>query len=476
MFNTLAGAQPRLPAGPRSRVLSSIRLAGDICGAFEEWERDYGQTFTLRDLTGTTVFTSDPEMIKELVRAPLDTFDGGIPQTFDVVLGRRSVILTSGAEHRRLRKALNPHFCRAAMPKWGEQIAKIAEKIGDKIASQDGFGCRTAMSELTTRVIVRVLFDPRSESEEDILTEAATEVTSAIHPSFLVARQTQRSLGGLLPYHRFREAARRFEPLLVRAVARARREGGSASAVVDALALGRFDDGEEISFEVIRDNVYSVMMAGYETTAYTLTWALYYLLRNPEVLARLRAELSTLDDEDDATAYTRNAYVNAVLDEAMRIRTPAPYTTRRLARPWTFGQWNLPAGTLVGTVMALMHRDPKRWVEPDKFRPERFYGKRPRPYDFMPFGFGDHRCLGAMLSKFEGAIALGTLISRHDLELREIDEVLPVRTSLSVGPDRDIRMAVTGPAPGKGGSGGDHRDSDMGSMDCGSSCSGSVRR
>jgi cytochrome P450 len=418
-------------------------MADDAPAAMVDWKRRFGPTFTVTDLTGKFVFTSEPKLVRQIFSAPSETFDGGLPETLDVLLGPRSIALAAGDAHREARKLLTPSFCKQSVSTWAQTIANLSERLFGGLVRGQEFGCRSLMEELTTRVIVRIVFGAEDAEEEEMF-EATREVMNAIHPSFLVMRQAQRSCAGLLPYHRYKLAVERLDGLLYRRIARARSEQGSPANILSVLARSPVTDA------FVRDNLYTLLAAGYETTAYTLTWAAYFLQREPAVLNRLRAELDGPGGHhEDPRGYLELPYLNAVIDESLRFRPPAPYTTRRLARPWTLGKWSLPAGVLVAPASYLLHHDASYWGDPERFRPSRFLERRPSPLQYLPFGGGAHRCLGAALSKLEATVALGTLVRTHSLELREPGEVEHRRISLTAGPKQDIRMVVSGPAPAR---------------------------
>jgi cytochrome P450 len=171
----------------------------------------------------------------------------------------------------------------------------------------------------------------------------------------------------------------------------------------------------------IRDQLRTLLIAGHETTAVILAWAIYFILRDRDVLARLRNELDGLGPDAAPEQLTRLPYLGAVVDETLRIRPVTADTMRVLARPWQFGKWLLPAGTSVAASALLVHSDPALWPAPERFLPDRFLHARPRPNVYLPFGGGTRRCLGATFARFEACVILGTVLRERKLELLEHD-------------------------------------------------------
>jgi len=167
----------------------------------------------------------------------------------------------------------------------------------------------------------------------------------------------------------------------------------------------RFDDGEPLGDEELRDQLITLLLAGHETTATALAWTFDLLLRNPPQLARLRAEL-----EQDGEEYLR-----AVISESLRLRPVVPLAGRRLHSALRVNGYVLPAGTDVTPAIWLAHTNPEVYSEPLEFRPERFLESPPETYGWIPFGGGVRRCLGAAFAEFEMRVVLREVLSRCEL-------------------------------------------------------------
>ena len=197
-----------LPPGPRSRVLNTMRYVSDVVGALSYWRARYGDTFTLRDLAGTTVVTCDPDLVKALFCTRGDSsFGAVVPPSFDVLLGRRSLLMLSGAEHREERRMLLGPMCRAALPEWSRAIAGATRAVFAQLVPGRQFVALERMRELTVASMSQVLFGPDDPSEPD-LRRAIIEMMNRVRPSFLVTRMTQLELGGASPFGRFMAASR----------------------------------------------------------------------------------------------------------------------------------------------------------------------------------------------------------------------------------------------------------------------------
>jgi cytochrome P450 len=180
---------------------------------------------------------------------------------------------------------------------------------------------------------------------------------------------------------------------------------GERTDILSLLVAARFEDGSAMSDRELRDQLVTLLLAGHETTATGLAWAMDLLLRHPAALQRLTAELDTGEDE----------YLRATISEALRLRPVVPLAGRRLATDLNARDLSLPAGTDVTPAIWLTHTRPDLYPEPYAFRPERFLEQPPTTYGWIPFGGGVRRCLGAAFAELEMRVVLQTILRRRAL-------------------------------------------------------------
>jgi cytochrome P450 family 135 len=171
------------------------------------------------------------------------------------------------------------------------------------------------------------------------------------------------------------------------------------------LIVARFEDGSAMSDGEMRDQLVTLLLAGHETTATALAWTFDLLLRHPQVIDRLQAEIDEGRDE----------YLRAVITESLRLRPVIPIAGRRLVEETEIDGYALPAGTDISPSIYLTHMRPDLYPEPRSFKPERFLGDGPETYSWIPFGGGVRRCLGAAFAEFEMRIVLREVLGRCKL-------------------------------------------------------------
>jgi cytochrome P450 family 135 len=368
---------PPGPPGPRAlHTLGWISRPGPYAARLR---RRYGDTFTLRLANEAPfVMLSHPDAVRQVFTGDPEVLHAGEGnQVLRPLLGPRSVLLLDGAEHMGERKALLPPFHGERMQAYGELIARIAEA---EVASWPAgeVAVRERMQALTLEVIMRAVFGVRDERVRE-------RVSSLLDVTSDPARMLLLLLAGPQRVRRlFQRVRAPIDALLAEEIAR-RREAADLGDREDILSMllahGQMGDA------ALLDELITLLVAGHETTATALAWALERLARHPEAWERLRG-----GDED---------YLDAVVKETLRVRPIVPIVLRLLKAPMEIGGWELPAGVAVAPAILLVHMREDVYPRPYAFRPERFLEQPAGTYTWIPFGGGVRRCLGASFAIFE---------------------------------------------------------------------------
>jgi cytochrome P450 len=173
-------------------------------------------------------------------------------------------------------------------------------------------------------------------------------------------------------------------------------------------------------------------VAGHETTATALAWAVERLIRHPDKLRRLREEVRAGEDR----------YLEAVVTETLRLRPVISLVARRLTEPVEIGGWQLPAGVTVTPSIYLVHRRPDVYPNPERFEPERFLDTKPGSYTWIPFGGGVRRCIGGSFAQFEMQVVLAELVKRRQLEPSRTASEPNLRRAITETPQRDAEVVL----------------------------------
>lgn len=404
-----------LPPGPRApAVVNLAHFAMRPLDALRGWHSRYGDVFTVRfPVFGTGVYVADPVAIRELFTGDQSDLLAGEANSFmSPVLGSHSVLVLDGQEHLRQRKLLLPPFQGSRVVGFREVTREVAEREIAGWHPGTRLVLRERMRALTFEVICRAVFGVTEPTRVERLRAALVAVIDT-SPLFMLSRFARVDLGPLSPGHRFVRRMNAADALIMEEIARRRREPDleERTDVLSLLLCARDESGQPMTDGELRDELFTMLGAGHETTATGLAFAVELLMRNPAVLSRLRRELDAGDSD---------AYLDAVVKETLRLRPVIDAAERTLTQPRTVAGWDLPAGVKVYPGIALVQMREDIYPRAQEFRPERFLDEAAESYSWIPFGGGIRRCLGAALAQAEMAEVLRVTVPA--VELR------PVRT------------------------------------------------
>ena len=431
-------ARDALPAGPWWPKLAQT-LAALFCGnAFGNYcNRRFGSIVRLRVAgLGDFVAVSDPALIKELLTGDPEVLRGGEVNARVLLraVGPSSVMVLDGPAHLRARRLLLPPF-------HGESVRRYARVIGELSAAEverwpvgEEFSIRPRMQAIALEVILRAVVGVSDPARREGLRRALTQVARANLFAFrfevAYPALAESAVGRRLPWLRARRLADR---LLYEEIAAARADPEGREDILAMLVAARDEQQRPLSDAELRDQLVTLLVAGYETTSTSLAWCFERLVRHPAALARLQDELAEEDGE---------AYLEAVVNETMRVRPVIDSFARKLAAPFELGGYRLPAGMFVAASIRGVQRG-SAYTDPDEFRPERFLDEPPPSYALVPFGGGTHRCIGASFALTEMKTIIRTVLERVRLQPSTSRPERPVRwRRITVTPAHGGRVTV----------------------------------
>ena len=197
-----------------------------------------------------------------------------------------------------------------------------------------------------------------------------------------------------------------------------------------------------MSDEELRDELVTLLVAGHETSATGLTWAMRWLLESPSILSDLRAELDALGPDPTPEAIAKSALLDAVAREALRLVPVIPIVGRVLAKDRTIGGWDLKKDDIVVCSIYLAQRRPEAFPDPERFNPRRFLDKKLSAYEFFPFGGGIRRCIGMAFALYEMKMVLARLVTRTELALESGRTLGMSRRSITITPSDGLRVLL----------------------------------
>lgn len=437
-----------LPPGSGLRPLQSLRFIRNPTRLFRAAKARHGQPFTVNLPVGEVVVTGAPQGLKEIFSANPESFEvlGQLPLV--PAVGENSVLVASGPRHRRQRKLLMPPFHGERMRAYGQLMQDLALHAMDGLQPGTAFRAQDITQSLSLEVIIRAVFGVTAPERVQRYREVLTDYIDSYTPPLMVLVPLRRSFGGVGPWARFQRNVAALHALLDEEIAHRRSDAAQHEDILSLLLAARDEDGQPMEQAELEDELRTLLLAGHETTAIAMAWALHHLHRNPETLTRLLEELDGLGPQPGPEALARAPYLGAVCDETLRLHPVVPVVGRRTVVPFTLQGRELPAGTALMAAICLAHVDPDLYPEPETFRPERFLDKRFSPFEYLPFGGGARRCIGAAFALYEMRIILGTLLATQRFSAAGATPEHPVRRSITIGPSRRVTMVYEGPRLG----------------------------
>ena len=350
---------------------------------------------------------------------------------------------STGAFHLRQRRMIQPRFHRRRIEMYAEAMTEFSSRKSREWRDGATVDMEREMRELTLQIVAKALFDIETSDVVRRVGESFAETEGYMYLRLTQPPPLRRLLHRLpIPSSRRFKAARAYLDDLIHGLIRERRESGAeGDDLLCMLLQARYEDDEGrdlggMSDDLVRDEAVSLYIAGHDTTATTLAYAFHLLSGNPEVEARLHAELDDVLGGRDAKLddLPNLPLIEQIVTETLRLYPSFWLLGRMVFEPIELGGWRIPPGVSLVVSPLITQRDPRWFDDPLEFRPERwtqdFRSKLP-PYAYFPFGGGEHKCIGEGFAWMEAKIALATLCQHWRAAARSKAEIMP-RTTLKV--------------------------------------------
>jgi len=457
----------QLPPGPSLPTAVQMMATWTRPAASLERLRHYGKRITVHlPFQPPFVMLWDPADIKAVFTAPPDVLHPGEgARILEPLIGRHSVILLDEDEHLEQRRLLLPAFHGERMTAVTGLMTELAEREVASWPTGEPVALHPRLQRVTLEIIMRVVFGLEEGPTLDRLRDLLTGVLAYTESPLSVLPPLQRVLRWTPIQRRFDAMLRETDELIFSLIEQRRAElaaGAEAADRDDVLAMllaarhepdhssaarsgevagrpGGELEGAPMSEQELRDELMTALVAGHETTASQLAWALERLAREPAVRARLQEEIDRGESD---------AYLTATITEILRLRPVLPNAEPRLTkREVEIGGVRYPPGVVLMASAFLVHRDPDIYPDPHAFRPERFLGTPPGTYTWIPFGGGRRRCLGASFAMLEMKVALRATLRRYELTAASLSPETTRRRSITFSPSGQTTVVLSRRAP-----------------------------
>ncbi|MFZ2113576.1 MAG: cytochrome P450 [Solirubrobacteraceae bacterium] len=399
-----------LPRGPRLSPFVLTLIWSLAPGwVMDQCVRRLGDSFTLTFFPSgrKLVMVSDPEAVKAVFTAPPEVAPSAAGASpIASIMGPSSVITLIGREHMRQRKLLLPPFHGERMREYADVIVQATRRSMAEWPLDEPMKLSERTRSITLEVILRAVFGVEASRMDALRDAIGGLIGPRQFPALLLFALRGPSLDR--PGGSIGRALDHLDEVIYAEISRRRAQEdlGERADILSLLLLARDEDGQAMTGQELRDELVTLLLAGHETTATSVAWAIERLVRHPDKLVRLVAEIDAGEGDE---------YMQAVISETLRVRPVVPLVVRVLRKPLRVGARELPAGTRVVPSIYLTNRNPSVYDEPEEFRPERFLeragGRDINLYSWIPFGGGIRRCIGASFATLEMKLMLQTMLS-----------------------------------------------------------------
>jgi cytochrome P450 len=416
--------------------------------------RDLGDIFTMKiPRLGEVVLLGHPEAVREVFALGPDEASAGLANfVLTPFLGRQSMLVLDGAPHQRHRKMMMPAFHGERMHAYGRIMIELTDRAIDALPLGVKVPIHRPMQEVTLHVILRTIFGVSEGARFDEMARLMTEALDIIAWPAMLFPMMHVDLGPWSPWGRFLRLRERLFNLLREEIARGRKDGTQGRVDVLALMLDARDEhGAPLGEEELLHELLTLLTAGHETSATALSWGFRWLLEDPSLMERLADEIAAATGDGPLVPekIAKLEFLDGVVKETLRLNPVIPLVGRVIYKPRTILGREYPAGTRLAPSIYLIHRRPDLYPEPTRFNPDRYRTFKPAPHEWLPFGGGFRRCIGAAFATYEMKMVLAAMVSRLTMRLPAGQQTRVVRRSITLTPSEGQPVVITSRAPAR---------------------------
>lgn len=392
----------KLPPGPSHPNVVNLYLTQRRTKTFlESAAREFGEIFTVALPRGRVmVCVSNPALVEQIFSEPSDVLMGD--KGAEVLVGSKSVLVVSGEEHTRARKLLYPPLTRDHVQHYHDLMEQVCAAELPTWPLRQQLAMFPLLERIALDVIMGAVFGTTTGANIDAIKSRLGDLLATRDKPVVMAMMMIRSPGSKPP--KFMVKTDPFQGVVVAEIERAQQDPqlDERDDILAMLVKSQYEDGTKPSMEELRDHAVTMLVQGHQSISITLAWAIERLTRHPEVLDRLRSELQAGNDE----------YLDAVINETLRLRPPVPLIVREVAQTYQLGEYEFEPEVRLAANGFALHRREDLYPEPEKYRPERFLGEKPGKFSWIPFGGGVRYCIGRNFADHEVKYVLGQVVQQ----------------------------------------------------------------
>lgn len=418
---TLTTPQPLPPSAGPSAL---FRFARDPLSFLDKTVAEKGDLFRIHLGLSSLIIANHPNQIDHVLRKNAHNYvkEGGMWEHLKALLGN-GLVVSSGDFWLRQRRMMQPHFHKRRLAGLTDTVSQA---IDETLTSWQAYANGTPVNveqlcpALTMNVVVKAIFGTGISDEE--IQEVSEAIVFALN--YVLRGLLMQGLPSFIPVPgraKYDQALQIIDKAVYNIIEQRRRDGADGNDLLCMLLNVVDDEGQGMTDQQLHDEIVNLFLAGFETTANAIAWAMHVLANEPEVTAKIRAEYQAATAESPLPTFMslrQMGYTRQVVQEVLRLYPPAWQTMRKAVEDDVIDGYRVPAGSIVITSLYSSHRNQSMWPNPTRFNPDRFSPEqskgRPKTA-WMPFGTGQRKCIGLELAMMEATIALGMIADRFDL-------------------------------------------------------------
>lgn len=420
--------------------IQQLTLFRDPRGMHEWLYKKYGDLAGIHFQGQDYFIVMTPESAREVFAQDPDIYDAFWKASFAGMNGDNSLWVLIGERHRKERLLFAPAVHANHYRSYGETITKIARSKLEKWQPGQTVRAIDTTLAISLDIIMSLFFGVEDELTMQVGRKAIHALTHAAHPLIVFYPTFQRPWFPL--WNPYVKAKKNLYAWMQQLIDQRRANQIDVGDVLGVLMKATDENGAQVSDEHICNELLSVLTAGHMTTAVATAWALYELGRHPEVVSKLREELSATGADPTPEQILTMPYLESVFKETVRLHPILSECARVPMEPVTIrGRQIQPDQALVISIIGI-HHNPDVYPEPDLFNPQRFLDRKYANHEFVAFGGGHRRCMGAGLAEYSIRLALAEAVLRWDFETVGVDK--DIRHDLAMGPKDGVKLKIKG--------------------------------
>lgn len=414
------------------KVLKKLARHRSLLSALEVMRAEVGPAFQITLPGFRPAILVGPASNRQILVSERDSFHWRSDSDPVTRLLRQGVLVVDGERHDGLRAQMEPVLQKGHVMQHVPAITEYTDRVIENWRDGSVYDMLVEMRRAALLIFVGTLFDADFGADLQTLWQPILRTIKYISPGFWIIWPN-------MPRPGYKGALQQMDDYLYRIIRERRLDPRG-----DQDLLGRLVRQPEMSDDLIRDQLLTMLIAGHDTSTALLAWALYLLGQHPAVMAKAQAEVDQVVGASDPSAQhlAKLNYLDMVIKEALRLYPPIHVGNRIVAHDATVAGYELQAGTRTMVSIYLSHRDERYWDDPESFQPERFQrgARRPPPLTYIPFGGGPRNCIGAAFAQVEAKVVLCRILQRYTL--RDVGRPVHPYMGATLEPHPGVFMSV----------------------------------